>query len=77
MNPADVQKSLGGADYPATKQELISYAKNNKAPKEIIDALNGLPNRQFTNSADVASALGGGEGGEEGSEDGGNRGGNR
>lgn len=71
MNPAEIQKSLGGADYPATKQELINYAKNNRASKEVIDMLNGLPNRQFTNSADVASEMGGEGGGGQGG--GGNR----
>lgn len=40
---------LEGVDYPARKQDLIKQAKKNKAPKEVLSALDHLPNVHFGN----------------------------
>ena len=54
---ADIQKSLAGLNYPANKQQVISYAKSKNASGDVVSALNGLPDREFTNSTDISSEL--------------------
>lgn len=57
MNAADIEKYLSGASFPCDKQMIISEAKMRSAPKEVINALNGLPNREYSDVSDVASEL--------------------
>ena len=58
VNPIEVQKHLGGVDYPATKDEVIATAESNGAPQEIIEALQQTDAAQFDGPADVMAALG-------------------
>jgi Protein of unknown function (DUF2795) len=58
VNPIEVQKHLGGVDYPASKDEVISTAESNGAPQEIIDALQSADAEQFDGPDDVMGALG-------------------
>ncbi|MDN7026040.1 DUF2795 domain-containing protein [Methanoculleus sp. FWC-SCC1] len=58
VSAAEVQKFLKGMDYPAGKQDVISQAKKNKAPDDVIDVLNRMQDRQFTSAADLSKALG-------------------
>jgi Protein of unknown function (DUF2795) len=58
VNPIEVQKHLGGVDYPASKDEVISTAESNDAPQEIIEALQRTSADQFAGPADVMEALG-------------------
>ena len=57
MSPTDIRKNLSGASYPADKQALIKHAKD-KGANELVGALNGLPDRQFTSAEDVSVTLG-------------------
>lgn len=54
----DVQKYLSGADYPATKQDLLDAAGDNDAPQEVMDALDGIPEKEYASPADVSKELG-------------------
>jgi hypothetical protein len=74
-SPANVQTHLKGAQYPATKEDLISTAKQNGAPKEIMDILERMTEEEFGGPQDVMKAYsevreeeegGGAEEGEEG-----------
>ncbi len=56
-SPRDVQKALSGADYPASKQDLIGRANYNGAGKEILDALNKLPDGQISGPDQVQKAV--------------------
>lgn len=47
INPIHLQKALKGVDYPASKDDLISKAKDNGADDEVMTFLNGLPDREF------------------------------
>jgi Protein of unknown function (DUF2795) len=58
INPIEVQKHLGGIDYPANKDEVIATAESNGAPQEIIDALQQMDGSQFDGPDDVMAALG-------------------
>lgn len=57
ISPAEVQSALSGVEYPATKQELIGQAKDNNADDSVVNALQGLPNREFNSPADVTGEL--------------------
>ena len=58
VNPIEVQKHLGGVDYPASKDEIIATAEENDAPQEIIEALQAMEGTQFDGPDDVMEALG-------------------
>ncbi|GGY07800.1 DUF2795 domain-containing protein [Paludibacterium paludis] len=57
-SPANVQKFLKGADYPASKAELLNTAKNNHAPQEVLKTLEDLPADQFGGPQQVMKAYG-------------------
>jgi hypothetical protein len=46
-NPIEVQKHLGGMDYPVSKDTILSTAKGSGASQEILDALGNLPDREY------------------------------
>jgi hypothetical protein len=51
---ADVEHAIKGIDFPKNKNEVIQYAKNNKASNEIVADLQELPDRTYNNAADLA-----------------------
>jgi ABC-type glycerol-3-phosphate transport system substrate-binding protein len=55
----DVQKALKGADYPATRDDLVSLAERNRADGEVVDALRGMDGDSFDSPAEVMKGLGG------------------
>lgn len=57
MSMADVKKYLSEVDFPCDKQTLIDYAKDKDAPKELIDMLNELVDREYTSVDDVMSEM--------------------
>ena len=38
----DVRRHLGGADYPASGEDLASLARSNGAPDELVELLRGI-----------------------------------
>ncbi len=58
FNPTEMQKNLTGITYPATKQQIVNYLKINNSPKEMIDAVNKLSNRQYIDSNDFEREMG-------------------
>ncbi len=57
ISPVDLEKYLSGISYPANKQMIIQNAKGKGASGDVLGALNGLPNREFADSADVSDEL--------------------
>jgi hypothetical protein len=58
-NPTEVQKALKGADYPASREELIELARENEAPDEVVDELeDNLEDDEYENPAAVMADLG-------------------
>lgn len=55
--PIEVEKYLKGADYPASKSDLLDCAKRNGASQDIADVLQRLPNQRFEKPTDVAKAI--------------------
>jgi hypothetical protein len=58
VNPIQVQKFLGGLDYPATREDVVKRATEQGADKPILEMLQRLPDEQFETPADVSQAIG-------------------
>lgn len=54
----DLQHYLKGMSYPSGKDGLINKAHENQAPRNVIDLLSNLPDREFHSAADVNKAVG-------------------
>lgn len=58
VSTAEVSVALKGINFPATKQELVDYAKNRNAPQNVIDALQQLKSDRFETMAEVWHEIG-------------------
>ncbi|HEV7928667.1 MAG TPA: DUF2795 domain-containing protein [Nitrosospira sp.] len=58
VNPIQVQKFLGGMNYPAKKDEIVKHAKSKGADDKIMETLEQLPEESFQTPADVSKAIG-------------------
>lgn len=57
LNPIDVQRHLKGIDYPARRGELVSAARSNGAPDDIVSALEGMDDTEYSGPDQVMAAL--------------------
>ena len=53
----DVQRHLGGISYPASKDDVVSTARANGAPDEIVRALEGMAGEDYSGPDQVMAAL--------------------
>ena len=59
VNPIQVQKFLGGMDYPANKDEIVKHAKSKGADENVMGTLEQLPDDDdYQTPADVSKAIG-------------------
>ncbi|MGN6199539.1 DUF2795 domain-containing protein [Humibacter sp.] len=58
-NPIQVQKFLGGIDYPASKDTIVSTAQNEGADDNVLDALRGIPDKEYDGPTAVSEAVSG------------------
>lgn len=56
--PIQVQKFLGGVDYPADKAVLVKRAKDNGADENVLNALNQMSDKTYNSPNDVSEELG-------------------
>ncbi|GAB2985119.1 DUF2795 domain-containing protein [Frigoribacterium salinisoli] len=56
-NPIQIQKYLSGLDYPVSKDDLVANAKDQGAPDDVLDALQGLEGDSFDAPTDVSKGL--------------------
>ncbi|GAS91681.1 DUF2795 domain-containing protein [Mycolicibacterium brisbanense] len=54
----EVQRYLGGFDYPGTPKDLAAHARQNGADDELVESLGGLSEQQFDGPNAVMKALG-------------------
>ena len=57
--PIELQKYLSGVDYPASKEQLVSTARDQGAPDDVVRALEQADADEFDSPTAVSSALGG------------------
>ena len=58
VNPIQLQKYLGGLDYPVSKEDLVRRAQENGADNEVLQTLRSLPADDFNSPNDVSEAVG-------------------
>jgi hypothetical protein len=58
VNPVQLQKYLGGVDYPASKEDLMRRAQEQGADNEVMHTLRSLPMQRFNSPNDVSEAIG-------------------
>lgn len=58
VSPAIVEKFLAGMHYPAEKEKLCSNARNRKAPNDVMDLINKLPEKTYTSPIDITKEIG-------------------
>ena len=54
-----VQKFLGGIDYPASKEDIVRTAKESGADENVLNALEGIPDREYDGPTAVSEAVAG------------------
>ncbi len=57
VNQVQVQKFLGGVNYPASKEDLVSYAKQEAADNNVLQTIQALPYHNFDTPAVVSEAI--------------------
>lgn len=57
-NPIQLQKYLGGIDYPTDKDTLVEHARSNGADDDVLRTLRDLPVEEFNSPNDVSEAFG-------------------
>ncbi|HEX8986533.1 MAG TPA: DUF2795 domain-containing protein [Rhodocyclaceae bacterium] len=57
-NPVQVQKFLGGLDYPAGKQDILEKAKQEGADDNIMEALGQIPDQDYASPVAVSREVG-------------------
>jgi hypothetical protein len=57
VNPIELQKYLKGADYPASRDDLVRTAEGNGAPQEVVEALRSASADNFDGPDKVQAAL--------------------
>lgn len=57
-NPIQIQKFLGGIDYPADKETLVKTAQQHGADENVLDALHRLKATRFNSPNDVSEEVG-------------------
>lgn len=58
-NVAAVQEALKGIDYPKEKKEVIEYAKDHKASKDVMSDLENISDREYQTAADLSKEFSG------------------
>jgi hypothetical protein len=58
VNPIQLQKFLGGIDYPTHKQDLIKTAQKHGADQNVLNTLKSLPRDDFNSPNDISEAIG-------------------
>jgi hypothetical protein len=58
VSAAGIAQALGGIDFPAGKEDVVGYAESHDAPSEVVDALQNIPDREYTSMADLEKGFG-------------------
>ncbi len=58
VNPVQIQKFLGGLDYPASKEDLVKRAEQEGADENVSSTLERLPDQDYETPADVSEVIG-------------------
>lgn len=59
VSPTEVQEFLAGLEYPAMKDEIIDFARDQGARDEVVDTLERLPDQEYDNPTALSEEIGG------------------
>lgn len=57
-NPVQVQKFLGGLDYPVGKRQIVDKAKQEGADDKVLKALEQIADREYDSPTAVSREVG-------------------
>jgi hypothetical protein len=57
-NPVQVQKFLGGLDYPAAKEDILQKAKQEGADQNVLEVLEKIPDQDYASPVAVSREVG-------------------
>jgi hypothetical protein len=57
VSPIDLQKALKGANYPASRSDLVECAKSNGADSGLVQQLSGLGEDRFDGPNEVEKSF--------------------
>jgi hypothetical protein len=57
VSPIDIQKALGGMDYPAKKDDVVKHAEKQGGSDEVLEALRGIDDQEYDTPAAVSKAV--------------------
>ncbi|SBW17538.1 DUF2795 domain-containing protein [Protofrankia symbiont of Coriaria ruscifolia] len=57
-NPIQVQKFLGGVDYPADREKILSVARSHGVDQRIIQLLEKIPDRVYEGPNAISKEIG-------------------
>ena len=52
-----VENHLLDLRYPATKAQIVDFAKGNDAPADVVDKLESLPDREYADWEDLSNEM--------------------
>jgi hypothetical protein len=55
VSPIELQKHLGGVDYPASKSDLIDRAQQQGAGEDVLNVLQQIPDREYDGPSAVSA----------------------
>lgn len=55
---AEVQKALGGMEYPANKKSVVKHAREHEADTRVMNFLERIPDREYGRATDISHELG-------------------
>jgi hypothetical protein len=58
VSPAIIEKYLAGIHYPSKKSGLVSIAKNNNAPDNVMKTIDRLPDKNYSSPIDITKEIG-------------------
>ena len=56
-SPIDIQRALGGVDYPASRSELVETARRHQADESIVGLIERLPDRDYDGPTAVTKEI--------------------
>ena len=57
VSPIDIQKALGGIDYPAKKEDIVKHAQDNGGSDDVVQALQGIEDREYEGPSGVSESV--------------------
>ena len=57
VSPIDIQKALGGMDYPARKADIVKHAQDNGGADDVVEALQGIEDREYEGPSGVSESV--------------------